>query len=131
MTCGTEFRAAAFDVELGAGAGPASLWLVDGGAERPVAEFDLATDPVVPPRILVDGSIVEIFDGGPAPYTTRAYPTATSGWVLRLASAAPVTAWRLGLPGDRRASSDPITGASPVERVDVLGGLIHEYHRAA
>jgi beta-fructofuranosidase len=99
VTCGTEFSAAAFDVELGAGAGPASLWLVDGGAERPVAEFDLATDPVVPPRILVDGSLVEIFDGGPAPYTTRAYPTATSGWILRLASAAPVTAWRLGLPG--------------------------------
>jgi len=26
---------------------------------------------------------------------------------------------------------EPVTGGSLVERVDVLGGLIHEYHRAA
>jgi len=51
----------------------------------------------VKPRILVDGSMIEIFDGTTTAYTTRAYPTTTSRWLLRLARSAPVNAWRLGL----------------------------------
>jgi putative transposase len=34
-------------------------------------------------------------------------------------------------PVSRLASVEPVTGGSSVERVDVLGGLIHEYRRAA
>ena len=59
-----------------------------------VAERDLS--PASPPRVLVDGSMVEVFDGGPAPFTTRAYPTPTSRWVIRLGRPAPLRAWRLG-----------------------------------
>jgi beta-fructofuranosidase len=97
VVSGVPFKATAFDVELGREAGQASLSLVDGADERPVAEVDLSPDPVVPPRILVDGSMVEIFDGGPTAFTTRAYPTTTSGWVLRLARPGPLRAWRLSL----------------------------------
>jgi hypothetical protein len=75
----------------------AELWLVDGPDEHLVAEIDVATPAVVPPRILVDGSMVEVFDGLAIPYTTRAYPTATSRWLLRLARPAAVHAWHLGL----------------------------------
>ena len=76
----------------GHGAGTATLSLVDGSRETPVASFE------APARVLVDGSLVEIFDAGPAPFTTRAYPTATSGWIVRMSGAAAVRAWRLGLP---------------------------------
>jgi beta-fructofuranosidase len=84
----TVFAAAAFELELGSGA---TLSLVDGGRERPVASLD------APGRILVDGSLVEIF-AGPTPFTARAYPTRTSGWLVRTAGPGAVTAWRLGLP---------------------------------
>jgi beta-fructofuranosidase len=97
LVSGVPFTAAAFDVELGNDTGQASLWLVDDADERLVAEVDLPPDPVVPPRILVDGSMVEIFDGEPTAFTTRAYPTTTSMWILRLARPGPVRAWRLGL----------------------------------
>jgi beta-fructofuranosidase len=39
---------------------------------------------------------VEIFDGSTTPYTTRAYPTATSRWLVRLARPAALHAWHLG-----------------------------------
>jgi Glycosyl hydrolases family 32 C terminal len=48
--------------------------------------------PTDPARILVDGSIVETFQGGAA-HTTRVYPTARSTWVV---DGPPVTAYRLG-----------------------------------
>ena len=83
----TPFTADAFELEVGSGA--AALWLVDGGGEELVAASRGRA------RILVDGSVVEVFDTLPAPLTTRAYPTATSAWVLR-AAGAPVAAWRLG-----------------------------------
>jgi beta-fructofuranosidase len=95
VTPAEPFTAAAFDVELPAGR--TELWLVDGADEHLVAEIDVATPAVVPPRILVDGSIVEVFDGSATPYTTRAYPTATSRWLLRPASPAALRAWHLGL----------------------------------
>ena len=97
ITANQPFTAAAFDVELTPDTGRAELWLLDGGDERLVAEIGVAASPVVPPRILVDGSIVEIFDGSATPYTTRAYPTATSRWILRLANPAGLRAWYLSL----------------------------------
>jgi beta-fructofuranosidase len=84
------FTADAFEVELGPGA--ASLWLVDGDEEEIVAEVDASDEGA---RILVDGSIVEVFDGHPEPLTTRAYPSAESAWILR--TTAVVAAWRLGV----------------------------------
>jgi beta-fructofuranosidase len=49
--------------------------------------------PEDPVRILVDGSMVELFDRG-ASYTTRAYPTEQSRWSVE-AEAADVTGQRL------------------------------------
>jgi beta-fructofuranosidase len=94
---GEPFTAAAVDVEFDGAPGRAALWLVDGPRDLLVAEWDVRPEPLVRPRLLVDGSMIEIFDGGPTAYTTRAYPTATSAWVLRLARPAPVSAWRLVL----------------------------------
>jgi hypothetical protein len=91
------FTATAYDVELHPDARRATLWLMDDGEEQLVAEVDVAAFPVVQPRILVDGSMIEVFDGTAAAYTTRAYPTRTSRWLLRLAQPAPISAWRLGL----------------------------------
>jgi putative transposase len=34
-------------------------------------------------------------------------------------------------PASRLTLVEPVAGGSPVQRVDVLGGLIHEYCRAA
>jgi beta-fructofuranosidase len=94
------FAARAYDAELHPDARRATLWLVDEGGEELVAEVDLAASPVVQPRILVDGSMIEIFDGTATSFTTRAYPTTTSRWLLRLAEAAPISAWRLGQEQD-------------------------------
>ena len=88
------FSAAAFDIEFGSDAGSASLWLIDDAGKRLVAE--IAPSPARR-RVLVDGSIVEIFDDSAAPLTTRAYPTSTSRWMLQLERPAPVSAWVLGL----------------------------------
>jgi beta-fructofuranosidase len=93
---GEPITAGAFDVEFGRDAGRTQLWLVDGVQESLVAEWDVAPDPLSRPRLLVDGSIVEVFDGGPTAYTTRAYPTASSAWLLRPARPTQVRAWRLG-----------------------------------
>ena len=93
------FAAAAFDVELDRRRRPGGA--VVGRRRRRAAGRrgrPIAPAPVVPPRILVDGSMVEVFDGGPTPFTTRAYPTATSRWLLRTARPAALRAWHLG-PG--------------------------------
>jgi beta-fructofuranosidase len=90
--------AAAFDIEPPPDAGRVELWLLDDGDEHLVAEIDVADPAMVSPRILVDGSMVEVFDGSPTPYTTRAYPSATSRWLLRTARPAALRAWHLG-PG--------------------------------
>ncbi len=45
-------------------------------------------------RLLVDGSLVELYGSGPT-YTTRAYLGAGERWVID--SAGPLTVWRLGL----------------------------------
>jgi beta-fructofuranosidase len=67
------------------------LLLVDPttGLRTSVAESEGAS------RLLVDGSLVELFGLGPS-YTTRAYPGAERHWVIE--SAGPVEVWRLGLP---------------------------------
>ena len=93
------FTAVAYDVELPADAGRVELWLVGAGDDRLVAEIDVAPSPVVPPRILVDGSMIEVFDGTATPYTTRAYPTPNEPLaVLRTTRPTGLRAWHLG-PG--------------------------------
>jgi beta-fructofuranosidase len=52
------------------------LFLVDGGSERVVASIAAG-------RILVDGSLIEIFADGGTARTVRAYPTATSRFEVR------------------------------------------------
>jgi beta-fructofuranosidase len=86
---GVGFAARAFEVES---TGPVQLLLVDGDSE--VVVLDLAPAWEEPTRVLVDGSLVEAF-AGPTPLTTRAYPTATSAWVVR-ADPARTTVWQLG-----------------------------------
>ncbi len=99
LIAGAPFHTPAFEIELDAAAGRFRLSLADVGTEQSVADFEVSSAPVVPPRVLVDGSIVEIFTGGPVARTVRAYPSATSRWVVRTATGTPVRAWRLGLPG--------------------------------
>jgi hypothetical protein len=55
---------------------------------------EVAGTPDKPVRVLVDGSLVESFAGGRS-WTTRAYPTADSHWLVEGGSAA---GYRLGLP---------------------------------
>jgi beta-fructofuranosidase len=86
-----DLAARAFEVET---SGPLQLCLRDDGSEELV--LDLVPHPAEPTRVLVDGSVVEAF-AGPTPVTTRAYPSATSSWVLR-ADPACTTVWRLGEP---------------------------------
>ena len=74
----------AFEIES---TGPLRLTLVDDDADTLVAAVH------GPVRILVDGSIVEVFADGPSA-TSRHYPTATSRWVIE--SDSPYRAWRLG-----------------------------------
>ena len=92
---GEPFAATAFDCMLPPNAQRMSLWRVDRAGEHLVTERHLPTAPLTPPRILVDGSLIEIFDGGPTPCTTRAYPTMDSRWLVRLATPGPIQAWRL------------------------------------
>ena len=82
------FTEQAFEVELGPGT--ASVSLLDGDEDALVAAIDGSGEGA---RVLVDGSIVEVFDGHPEPLTTRAYPTAESAWVVRTTAA--MSAWRL------------------------------------
>lgn len=63
----------AFDV---AASGPTELVFIDGGTETVVASVPAG-------RILVDGSLVEIFADGIPAITVRAYPTATSRFEVR------------------------------------------------
>ncbi len=86
---GVPFQEHAFELIA---SGPVTLRLVHGGA----AELVSATEgtPTDPARILVDGSMVETFHHGTS-HTTRAYPTANSGWIV---DGAAVTAHRLGAP---------------------------------
>ena len=86
---GVPFQEHAFELIA---SGPVTLRLLHGGA----AELVSATEgtPTDPARILVDGSMVETFHHGTS-HTTRAYPTADSGWIV---DGAAVTAHRLGAP---------------------------------
>jgi beta-fructofuranosidase len=60
------------------------------GEEQVVAKAD------GPSRLLVDGSLVELFGHGPS-HTTRAYPSAGRQWVVD--AGGPVEVWRLALDG--------------------------------
>jgi hypothetical protein len=57
---------------------------------------DLVAATEGPARILVDGSVVEVFAGGRAT-TSRVYPTVDSGWQLE-GSPTDIRVWRLALP---------------------------------
>ena len=70
--------------------GPVTLRLLGEDDHVVLAAKGTPEDPV---RILVDGSMVELFDRG-ASYTTRAYPTALSRWSVE-ASVGDVTGQRL------------------------------------
>ena len=71
-------------------AGSAKLVLADGGTETVVASVDVG-------RILVDGSLVEIFPADHTPATERAYPTASSRFKIYADMSTPVTVHRLAL----------------------------------
>jgi beta-fructofuranosidase len=94
---GQPFTAGAFDVEVGADAGTVSLWIVQGDDEQLAAEWVVPGDPLTRPRLLVDGSMIEIFPGTGETFTTRAYPTAASRWRLDVSRGTDLRAWRLGL----------------------------------
>jgi beta-fructofuranosidase len=72
--------------------GPVTLRLLGDDDQVVVAAKGTPEDPV---RILVDGSMVELFHRG-ASYTTRAYPTALSRWSIE-AEAEDVTGQRLAV----------------------------------
>jgi beta-fructofuranosidase len=71
--------------------GPVRLSLQSGPDAQVVVE--VAGTPEEPARVLVDGSLVEFFAGGRS-WTTRAYPTADSRWLVEGGSA---VGYRLGL----------------------------------
>ncbi len=84
--------ATAFEVE---GSGPIELGLgtsSDGIAHPVASAVGTAEEPA---RILVDGSIVEVFQGGET-HTTRAYPSSGSEWFVR-AEPGSAEVFRLGL----------------------------------
>ena len=90
-------RAAVFEVS---GSGPVQLLLSDGDGDDGDDEVliaEVGASALQPWRILVDGSLVEVF-AGPTPRTTRAYPGARSAWVLRAPDPQQVSVHRLGLP---------------------------------
>jgi beta-fructofuranosidase len=83
---GAPFQEHAFEL---VSMGPVALRLIDDGVDALVSSTaGTASDPA---RILVDGSIVETFQGGVS-HTTRAYPTTRSRWVV---DGEAVTAYRL------------------------------------
>ncbi len=84
---GEPFQAHVFELVAD---GPVVLRLIDDDGDTLVSSA--AGTPIDPARIMVDGSIVEVFQGG-ASHTTRAYPTARSRWVV---DGLNVTAYRLG-----------------------------------
>ena len=71
-------------------AGAAELVLVDGGTQTVVAAVSAG-------RILVDGSLIEIFHADAATATERAYPTATSRFEIHAPESTRVTVHRLAL----------------------------------
>ncbi|HEX5856477.1 MAG TPA: glycoside hydrolase family 32 protein [Microbacterium sp.] len=90
----TPITARAFEVELGADAGAASLRLREGSAEHLLTELPRSRLPHVV-RIFVDGSMIEIFTPGRAPLTLRAYPRPETAWALRVQHPEHATAWTL------------------------------------
>jgi beta-fructofuranosidase len=73
--------------------GPARLELTDGDAARTIAET--SGSPTAPARMLVDGSMIEVFTDGRS-WTGRGYPGPSKNWRL-VAEPDAVTVHRLGL----------------------------------
>lgn len=95
LNSGEPLQGRAWDVELPPDAGDAALVLRTADRDVVVSAWSVPGLPVQQPRVLLDGSMVEIFPGGPRPITTRAYPTDASVWVLRWSSASSARAFRL------------------------------------
>ncbi len=74
---------------------PLTLSLADlSEVSSPIAQ--LSSDKSAAARILVDGSMVEVYVEGQQPQTLRTYPTATSTWHVNT-TAPDLTAWHLSL----------------------------------
>lgn len=95
---GSPIEDAAFEVELPPSSGDGALWLVHPDREELVAEWTVPAGQATESRILVDGSMVEVFPGGPTPHTTRGYPTRRSHWRVTTSTTDELRVWRLG-PG--------------------------------
>jgi beta-fructofuranosidase len=65
------------------------------GEHEPQAVVDVDRSSSTTIRILVDGSVVEVFIEGEVARTLRAYPAAGSRW--RIDGGAGLRVWRLGL----------------------------------
>ena len=93
---GAPVTASAFEIVA---TGPVTLRLVDDGTDSAVCTSQ------GPARILVDGSLVEMFDAGVS-FTTRGYPTSSGAWII---DAAPkdVTVYGLELPTPSSATEAP------------------------
>lgn len=94
---GAAFVASAFELELPAGAASLHLEHADGSRER-VADWTVPGTPLSQPRLLVDGSMVEVFPGTPTTLTTRAYPGVGSRWRVDTEAPSPVPGHLLARP---------------------------------
>ncbi len=105
---GGEVGAWAFEVEA---RGAVELLLDGGDGLVPVVRAEGSAQR--PARVLVDGSLVEAFSGTPGgrSQTTRAYPTRTSTWVVRVDGGSEAVVHRLGLPA--AAAAGQAGGRSP------------------
>ena len=103
---GQPFQARAFELFA---SGPVVLRLTEGASDVVVSSAQgTATEPA---RILIDGSIVEVFQRGTS-HTTRVYPTADSNWVV---DGAAVIGYRLGggVADQASAGAPPSPGWQP------------------
>ena len=85
-----------FEIEAQSCDDPADIRLIlQTGGDCEVI-VDIPRDRSTDARILVDGSIIEVFVTGTPPQTLRAYPTPDSRWHIDAGSELRI--WRLGLP---------------------------------
>lgn len=96
LPTGADIGHRAFEIELPHDAGDAELWLVHPDGEELVGKWQVPGRVVQSPRILVDGSLVEVFPGRPQSHTTRGYPGPESRWRVTTSRAGSIRLWALG-----------------------------------